>query len=448
MVEFKPAVCTVAFDRSQGAKLPTKTLHVRRKGCRRSKYEVLPFGMRQKVLWASDALLKPDAPYFPYFSTENAILDLQATDADPESPLVRQGDPFEIRVVGCSAVSSDFQFRPFFTNRNELVLYSVKDYERDSAKNIVGDMKVPRIHYHYKDVNTVKPDQYQEIPFSRSLMYQSDGSALPSSVSGRLKLIELDKKHESVRGVIDEVGNLPANLSDIGVAFPFATILGPVLKLAANMGTKALNEHAKPDHLLTADYGFQIAPRKKRDHDRPGAYLRYGYYYFLKDAVDKKLYASTNELNQTQLMVHKVRRSSGSRRSTSPGGINGQEVEEDRWEYVPLTGVSYVVIKVGKPVEGNSAGTSASPEARHPLETLRMLQRVLETAKETPAGKLKDDILAIVGESHSGSPDAGAVTEPTQSRRNATALMPSSENLDDLAANSPQAEADDLAAKG
>jgi hypothetical protein len=77
-----------------------------------------------------------------------------------------------------------------------------------------------------------------------------------------------------------------------------------------------------------------------------------------------------------------------------------------------------------------------------------MLQRVLETAKETPAGKLKDDILAIVGESHSGSPDAGAVTEPTQSRRNATALMPSSENLDDLAANSPQAEADDLAAKG
>jgi hypothetical protein len=382
------------------ARAAARAPHVlRRSGFRKYEdLEALPFGLTQKVIWASDKLIEADNERVPYAPTENVTIDLRKLDANTADTLVHQDDPFEIRVVGCSVVSSDTQL-PFFTNPNELVVYSL-DCERDAMTNDMRDSGVPRIHYHYKDQNSVKPDQYQEIPYSRSLVYQASATTKVNSVAVRFKIMELDEVDKSVRDAIQGISSLDSHLAGVAIALPYLSVLSPALKIAGEVGRKALDSYAKPDRLFTIDCGFRIAPREVPPHARPGEYLRYGYYFFLHDAVQTKLYASTTALNQILLMT---RRAPGSRirraiDCSSCAGRNEAHSSDDDQDFVPLKGVSYLVLKVGVPVADavGDASTPATPKLT--VSMVRRLQAVVETAKEHPADKVKQDIVDIMSE--------------------------------------------------
>jgi hypothetical protein len=359
--------------------------------------EALPFGSQHKVLWASDVLLDSECSQVPHIHTEKVTVDLNSMDDNSSSALVREDDRFEIRVIGVRAESMD-KNTPSAKNTNEVVVYSL-ECDRDPTTNDLRESGVPRIHFNYKKDSALKTGVYQEIPFSRSLVFHSGGLEQVTSVNVRFKIMELGDVDTSVRDSIQGISNLSTQVSSVSIALPYLSVLSPAIRIAGEVGRKALDSYAKPDHVMTIDTGFRIAPRILPKHSRPGEYLRYGYYFFLSEAVKTKLYASTSAYNQVLLMMRRV---SNSKRGGLAGLVSpcmkGQESEVgEETEFVPLTKMSYLVVKVGMA----TTETANDPSRNTPKMTVSMvrrLQSVVESARDNPAELVKRDIVNIMAE--------------------------------------------------
>jgi hypothetical protein len=359
--------------------------------------EAMPFGSQHKVLWASDLLLDSDCNQVPHIHTEKVTVDLNALDENNFSALVRQDDRFEIRVIGVRVESMDKK-TPVLKNTNEVVVYSL-ECDRDPDTNDLRESGVPRIHFNYKNDSALKTGVYQEIPFSRSLVFHSTGSEEVSSVNVRFKIMELDNVDKSVRDSIQGISNLSTHVSSVSMTLPYLSVLSPAIRIAGDVGRKALDSYAKPDHVMTIDTGFRIAPRILPNQSRPGEYLRYGYYFFLSEAVKTKLYASTSAYNQVLLMMRRVgpARKGG---SVFPGLAcvkhKSSKLSEDM-EFVPLTKVSYLVVKVGMATADCSKESSQNPP-KMTVSMVRRLQCVVESARDHPAELVKRDIVNIIAD--------------------------------------------------
>lgn len=213
---------------------------------------------------------------------------------------------------------------------------------------------LPFIHYDPEydghDVGS-RPDTFVPIPGSKRLYLQRKGKFAPKedqespALYMRFTVMEVDKLSEEQISAIKSIEMIGKSVSNAAASVPYLKIISSMLKFANYLGKSALKKVSEPDHVMSVDVGFKLAQRVEEQNAegqkvlvlRPrqeeiGNYLRYGYYFFLNKKVDARLYAQTGASSQSISLLLK-------REGYLPKVVN----EKD---YFPLTGVSYVVIKV------------------------------------------------------------------------------------------------------
>lgn len=132
------------------------------------------------------------------------------------------------------------------------------------------------------------------------------------------------------------------------VAVLFGKFVSPALGGRNSLGKSALYRFEMPDHVISRDVMFRLldelpgngpiaatgeVPVKRRPLYADN-HLRYGYYFFLRQKMDTRMYAQNDTSSQTvPLML----------RRTGRRGKNGRRGER---EFFPMNGLNYVVMKV------------------------------------------------------------------------------------------------------
>lgn len=302
--------------------------------------EATPAQLSPTCLFASGEMGR-DLIGEPYKPTELITCLPQWVDKDT---IVYRDSPFEIGLVGMSVSAKDFSLSS--NQNNELLMFSLhRDPDDESGE---GDA-LPFVHYDpTKDGGHfgTEPDTFIPIPASRSLFMVSDGkknkdSCVRRSVNVRFKLLELDRVDESIQVSLAGIEELGNHLSQFSRVAPLLGLLSPALNLASALSRRALESYARPDRVITTDMNFLLAEQRppqvnplsgrEMEHEqRSGEYLRYGYYFFLEKPVDAKLYASIRTFPHVQLLMKRMEDT-----------LMGNEKR-----YFPLTGVSYLVVRV------------------------------------------------------------------------------------------------------
>lgn len=328
-------------------------------------------GLTASVLYAPEGdLLSSDCPFVP----------TELPSGPPSGNLVYTDSPFEIRVAGMLVKNYD-RWVPRPSADNELLMYSV---ERDpSVPNGEGAESLPFIHFdHRSDAyhSIERPNTYVPIPASKSFVTGSSGkkqsggtarSMNQKSVNVQFKIIELDTPGESVKQAISGIDELGGAINTFSMSSPSLGILSPALSLAGSLSKKALESYAKPDKVISIDMDFLIADRARVENNTapPGEYLRYGYYFFLSDPLESKLYASVLTPKNVQLMLRRADKD-----KHIPRDITGKPVESRK--FFPLTQVSYLVVRVAEP-------TCSGERRRKPIQKghARELEDIFSMAK-------------------------------------------------------------------
>lgn len=372
-----------------------------------------PRAAEHRVLFVPDSLPSRQSEHYPYTPTEPVVTDPRNLTPEERESYVTQTSEFEIRTYGMSAKQLDPRI-PLMPRGNELVLYSLETDDEPNSPEFKEE-GIPRVHYHHRADSAVKPDTYQAIPASKSLVLYSTGAPRVNHVNARFKILELDDVDQSMRDAIDGIGNLSSQLNGVSIAMPFLSVLSPAFGMAGEIGRRALDSYARPDRVISIDMNFRLIPETPGGvaRCRPGDYLRYGYYFFLSEPVPAKLYASITTSRNCRLMMRVV----GPKKALQKGKLqsqakqagamqaaisgDGEQPSPDALSYIPLTRVSYLVIRVNDPNgDEDSLQKLRSQKPRLTLSMVRRLQLIVETAKEQDAEKVKADIAAIMDELH------------------------------------------------
>lgn len=332
---------------------------------KRVRVAAAPFGLRENVLYA------PESPRAGGLNKTEFV----RVNKENNKNIVKKGDAFEISFVGMSVKPHD----GYAGNSNELLMYSLtanpeagkgeenrasevtdsvvsKDSDQSDAKpptsnalirsNTSPTGVVPSsrdlVYVHFDPVveghdNGNKPDTFVSIPAGKTLyrrFKEGDAAGCAPSTRARFSIMEIDKVSDvqarSVAG-IDQVGSF---VSTTAVAVPYLELLTRAFAVASTMGRRGLRRYAKPDHVLSSDYKFMLANSDNDNEDQPtyADYLQYGYYFFLSKPVEAQLYAQTGSSSQRVPLFLK-----------REDALKGRERQ-----YFPLTGVSYLVMKVSK----------------------------------------------------------------------------------------------------
>ena len=319
-----------------------------------------------------DCGLAPTRLYAPFVAEEDAshaetelVFGVPSQD---DNNLVYSDMPYEVRVAG-------MMVKPFdrFSNSNELMLYST-----ECANSSQDSTSLPFIHYDYSKDSTAateKPNNYVPIPASKSFVTSSSGkkttgsgsteisaslaqkpdetSSLISlekvkhtrrqrnSVNLQFRILEIDEPNEAVQEAVNGIRDLGGVMNSFGTAVPFLGALNPAMAIASSLAQRALDNYAKPDRVLNIDMDLNIASRERVASGTapPGEYLRYGYYFFLAEPVEGKLYASVRTPGNLTLMLKRCD-------ETTDG-----KAQVGARAYFPLTEVSYLVVAVREPTE-------------------------------------------------------------------------------------------------
>ncbi len=335
-------------------------------------------GVTASILYARDT---PDTTN--YFAVTNQIYDAPSKH---EENLVCQGDSFEIRVVGMQVAKWDTLIPAI--SGNEIVLYSI---EKDEERSYI---KPPYIHFDYErdgNKDSTKANEYIPIPDSKSYVA---GFRAPKSVEEtyidengvqkktrhryktkvknhvevKFKLIEIDAPNEAVRHALNGLDDLDGMIGGFSSSVPFLGLISPSIGITNMVTSKVLERYSSPDFIMSIDMCFQLADKQRAKEGTltPGKYLKYGYYFFLSDPIDAKLYASVRSPEHVQLMLHQdpeyLEKMKKKRKKPNP--------ILDR-EYFPLTDANYIVVRVAEPT-GASDGRHRYQylEDAHKLETI------------------------------------------------------------------------------
>lgn len=324
-------------------------------------------GLAPMVLYASDQVLTTTRTE-PFKVTES--ITSRPEYIDKES-LVYRDSPFEIGVIGMSISGQDFKLG--YPDFNEVLMYSMQREPGEQGEE--GDA-LPFIHYdptQDEKSRGMEPDQFIAIPASKSLFLASDGGSdstngVRKSVNCRFKVLELDSIDEMMQMSLAGIEQLGHHVQQYSVAAPALGLLTPAVSLASMVSKRALESHARPDKVIMIDMNFLLADRRKPEtndvgteipfENRSGEYLRYGYYFFLERGVEAKLYASFRTFPNVSLMM---------KRMDKPGPNEKQ--------FFPLTGVSYLVIRV-------TPRLSSVKATRRPIR-LRHVQKLEQLMKSS-----------------------------------------------------------------
>lgn len=370
--------------------------------------EALPQGDSWRVLWATDALAIDDSPFWPCVETTSATVDPRSCDElrteddvwakaesegsedglrirggrgggkPSEGSFVFQGDQFEVRVVGFSVTNFDLPI-PGLKGQNELILSSMEKTvaaKTDQGPN-TGLSQAPKIHFDFRKDHTTEPDKYQPVPDGSALATRCYGSEGKTDVNVNFLIMEIDNVSDETRATIDSVGSLAERLQDATAVMPYMAAMSPVLSLAGDLGNMALKAYAKPDRVIGTDMDFKILRRGDASLQRSGDYLRFGYYFFLSKPLNVKLYAATRGSKNVRLLMR-----------------------DENMNFVPLTHVSYVVVKVLVPQEDL---VKTMKPVFAPENALR-LQVVCENIDQMTAEEVKEEITNVMGALNSTKP--------------------------------------------
>lgn len=377
----------------------------RRLSLRRSPHvEALPQGDFWHVLWASDVLAREDSEFYPCVETTSATVEPRAEvdlrdgdmaweragEDDRDGMRVRggrgggkvsggsfvcSGDQFEVRVVGFS-VAEGFGGAKSRSTQNEMVLTSSETAIKKVATTENGGYGVdvavthaPKVHFDFRKDATDTPDRYQPVSEVYSLASRSCGSEERLGVNVQFLIMDIECGGDETRATIDAVSSLAGMLHDVANAMPYVAALSPVLDLAGDLGVKALRTHAKPNRVVGLNMDFKLLRRGDSSVQRSGDYLRFGYYFFLSQPLNVKLYAATRGSKNVRLLLR-----------------------EDNGKFVHLSHVSYVVVKVLVPQE-DIAGLERS--VLRPEAALR-LQHVCENVDDMEPVQVRDEIKSIM----------------------------------------------------
>lgn len=203
---------------------------------------------------------------------------------------------------------------------------------------LAGD--VPLIHFDPVEDGREQgttPDTFVPLPASKSLyrqhrQHKSESSTIPV----RFCIMEIDKVSPAQEAMIKGIDTAQKLTSATGSVIPYASLVSTAAQVASVLGKEMIRNYAKPDHVMSVDFEFMLANShiKRNQLPYPQPYLRYGYYFFLAENVDAKLYAQTDSSQQNVSLLLKRH---GSSWKLSFGGQR---------EFFPLSGVAYVVMKV------------------------------------------------------------------------------------------------------
>lgn len=365
------------------------------------KIEPLADGLAPSVLYARDVTTDKLAP--------TQLASERPHREDPD--LVYQDSSFEIRVAGMFVRDFD---RYSMAHNNELLLYSV---QTDPTSGREAE-SLPFIHYEFqRDASNSKtmPNTYVPIPASKSLV-MSDCSRsgqgvianakhrLASKASGessknskksvnvQFKILEMDQPNELIKHAVNGIDDLGGFISSFSAAAPLVGVLSPALGMAGAVSKRALDSYARPDKGISIDMDFLLADRQRVRSGSPpaGEYLRYGYYFFLSEPIEGRMYASVQTPKNVQLMF----RRNGDR--NAPIACRGSPVVSR--QFFPLTQVSYLVVRVSEP-------TGASTKARRPVQ-IAHARRLEILFKQASDG---DDPVQIRKALHSLGKDLGVI---------------------------------------
>jgi len=145
----------------------------------------------------------------------------------------------------------------------------------------------------------------------------------------------LDDPSPGVKAAVKGIDEFGGALNMLDPVAPFIGALTPALSLAGAVSKRALDSYAQPDKVISIDMDFLLADKERvrSKTASPGEYLRYGYYFFLSEPVEGKLWASVRTPKNVQLMLRQHSRKVG------------------ELEYFPLTEVSYLVVRVTEPTD-------------------------------------------------------------------------------------------------
>lgn len=318
-------------------------------------------GLTPMMLYGSDQVSTTTRAE-PFKATESITSRPEYVD---RQSIVYNDSPFEISVVGMSISSEDFKLG--YPDCKDVLLYSM--HREPGEQGEEGDT-MPFIHYDPTQddgLRGVQPDQFVPIPASKSLFMASDGgpsSRARKSINCRFKLIELDRVDDSIQSSLAGIEQLGNHLQQYAVSAPALGLLTPAISLASVVSKRAVESHSTSDRMIMIDMNFLLADRcnPQVNHDgtgelpfesRSGEYLRYGYYFFLARGVEAKLYASFRTFPNVGLMLKRV-----------------DKPAPNEKQFFPLTGVSYLVIRVTPRLSGAKV-------TRKPIR-LRHVQRLEE----------------------------------------------------------------------
>lgn len=360
------------------------------------KVEPLESGLSTLVVYAPEHEHKDKAQAIPFVPTTLVSNRPRVTDTN----IVYQDSPFEIRVSGMLVRNFD-RWGP--SNDNEILMYSIQtDPETTGDTN----KSLPFIHYDFQrdgSKSTEQPNTYIPIPASTSYVMSSPGkmssalkgahtapagngaskkvrskaapprlNACPKkSVNVQFRILEMDKPSETVKQAVSEIDELGSFISSFSTAAPFLGILSPALGLASAVSKRALDSYAQPDKVISIDMDFLLADRKRVQEGTaaPGEYLRYGYYFFLSEPIEGRLYASVRTPKNVQLMLRRCDVD-----KNAPTSLRGNPLKSRR--FFPLTEVSYLVVRVVEP-------TGAGRLMRRPIQMTHanQLENIFNRAK-------------------------------------------------------------------
>lgn len=346
------------------------------------KVEANAAGLAPTCLFASDHMLA--SPFIEPFK-ETEFITSRPEYIDKQS-IVYRDSPFEIAVVGMyisqkkeGKLTNCHQTSVQMACAKRVLLYSLL---RESGDVGEDNDALPFIHYdpskddkHVSQHANAAPDQFIPIPASKSLFMASDGmqpaAKARRSVNCRFKVLQLDAIDDMLQMCLAGIEQLTSHIGQFSHAAPLLGLLSPALSLASSVSKCALEAHAKPDKVIMTDMNFLLAerarPRLKEDRSsemafehRSGEYLRYGYYFFLQERVDAKLYASFRTFPNVTLMMKRA---------------DADTVCGNEKLFFPLTDVSYLVIRV----TGRVSGCRATRKAIR-MSHVQRLEDVFNTA--------------------------------------------------------------------
>lgn len=338
------------------------------------KVEANPAGLAPTSLYACHKMINSPLAE-PFRETQFITSRPEYVDTDT---IVYQDTPFEIAVVGMSVSRHDFKLG--YPDHNEILMYSL---HRGPAENDETDA-LPCIHYDPSKDDSGRgsiPDQFIPIPASKSLFMASNGFEKGieprTSVNCQFKILELDQVDHYTQLSLSGIEQLTNQFSQFSRT-PNLGLLTPAMNLASTMSRKAIDSHATSDKVLMIDMNFYLAERKRPEinptdgseipfEHRSGEYLRFGYYFFLSKKVDAKLYASFRTFPNVSLMMKRTDTD-----NLGPG----------EHEFFPLTGVSYLVIRV-MPKMSSMRATRRPIRLSH-VQRLENLMKTSLVSKEDP----------------------------------------------------------------